>query len=79
MDGRQSEKSSATPPKPSHPDDVAVKPEHPGNIPAGTPGNPVEWGEPYEVGEDAKVTEKTGNADKRRRPNPDRQGDQTKP
>jgi len=42
-------KPSSTPPKPPHPDDVAVKPEHPGNIPAGTPANPVEWGEPYEV------------------------------
>jgi hypothetical protein len=30
-------------------DDVAVKPEHPGNIPAGTSANPVTWGEPYEA------------------------------
>lgn len=29
-------------------DDVALKPEHPGNIPAGTSANPVMWGEPYD-------------------------------
>jgi len=29
-------------------EDVAVKPELPGNIPAGTSDNPVMWGEPYD-------------------------------
>lgn len=73
-DKRTDAKPSEAPPKSPHPDDVAVKPEHPGNIPAGTPGNPVEWGEPYEVDENADETEM-----RRRRETPGQQGDPKKP
>ena len=55
----RSSKPSVKPPKAPTPDDVAVKPEHPGNIPAGTPANPVEWGEAYEAPDDDDATDAT--------------------
>lgn len=54
-------------------DDVALKPEHPGNIPAGTSANPVMWGEPYDptpgtTGGESDAARRPKSARKSRRP-----------